>query len=375
MPLIIADENIPAIAEALAGIGEVRTMPGRAITAESLREADALVVRSVTKVNAALLAGSKVRLVATATTGDDHLDLAWLHSQGIAVATAAGSNARSVVEYLIAALLEVGARTGGLDGKTLGVIGHGRIGGEVARLAPLLGLEAIACDPPRQRAGHRAADGREFLPITEVLRRADIVTLHVPLVRDGEDATRGLVDEARLALLRDGAVVINTSRGDVLAGDALRRGLESGRIGGAVLDVWENEPAIDPALARLCWIATPHIAGYSTDGKFEGTRMVAAAVAAHLGRPFSWRPTLPPPHRDSLRTPESGTPEDKIRSLVHQAYDLRMDDARLRTCLHSPTLATEFDRLRKEYPIRREFRAFTLSQGYPHIWKSLSALE
>lgn len=375
MPLIIADENIPAIAEALAGIGDVKTMPGRAIAPDSLRAADALVVRSVTKVNQSLLAGSRVRFVATATTGDDHLDLEWLRAQGIGVATAAGSNARSVVEYLVAALLEVGARTGGLEGKTLGVIGHGRIGGEVARLAPVLGMDAIACDPPRQRAGHVAADGRGFLPIEEVLRRADVVTIHVPLVRDGEDATRGLVGAARVGMLKPGAVVINTSRGDVLDGTALRGALESGATAGAVLDVWEGEPAIDPALAKLCWISTPHIAGYSTDGKFEGTRMVAAAVAAHFGAPFAWKPTLPPPQRELLRTPEGGTAESRLRSLVHQAYDIRMDDARLRISLPSTTLSTDFDRLRKEYPVRREFHAYAINPGYPESWQRLSAVD
>lgn len=350
MRRFLVDENIPQAREALGGLGEVELRAGRSITAEDVRDVEALIVRSVTRVGRELLEGSRVRFVGTATTGTDHVDEGWLASHGIGFASAAGSNARSVVEYVVAALLETGARG------TLGIVGYGRIGSQVARMACVLGMDVVACDPPLARAGGRDALGNPFERLEEVLGRADVVTVHVPLVRDGEDCTVGLLDGGRLGLMNRGARLINTSRGDVVDEEALLRLVRSGALAPPVLDVWAGEPAISQGMLDAAALATPHIAGYSLDGKLEGTRMVAAAAARHFGVAYDWRPRIDPP---AHRVPAAGD----VRELVRAAYAIREDDARLRGAIEGESLAARFDRLRRTYPVRREFAAFEVAGG------------
>jgi erythronate-4-phosphate dehydrogenase len=299
---IVADRNIPFVEEAFASFGEVQVLPGSAITADAVRDAKMLLCRSTIRVGAPLLEGSRVRFVATATIGTDHLDLAWLAQRGITWASAPGSNADSVVQWFAAALLELG-----LDlGRTrIGVIGAGNVGRRIARLAALLAEVSAAappliCDPPRARAEGPGGspflappgEGRGgFVPLEELLAGSDLVTLHVPLERSGPDATLGLVDAARLGLMREGAVLVNASRGEVIDEPAVVAA--RGRLGALVLDVFAGEPRPSPDLIAACTLATPHIAGHSLDGKINGTRMIYAAACRFLGIEPTWQPAPP----------------------------------------------------------------------------------
>jgi len=353
MPLqIVADENIPLALDAFAPFGSVELWPGRAIDAQSVAHADVLVVRSVTRVGEALLADSPVRFVGTATIGTDHVDQAYLAKRGIAFAAAPGCNARSVAEYLVAALLELEVDLGReWPGAILGVVGAGNVGSRVATLARLLGLTVLECDPPRaaREAGFRST------PLAELLARADVISAHVPLERDGAHPTYHLLDAAALGRLRDGAVVINTSRGGVVDDEALRAACAAGRLH-AVLDVFATEPDPAPALLDVLRLATPHIAGYSLDGKLAGTRMVAEALGRFVGstdqvdpRPFSPAVSEAPIETDA-------TGRAAVRDAVRAVYAIREDDARLRAALAGAgdSRGAAFDRLRRDYPVRRE---------------------
>lgn len=379
MPLrVLADENIPRIAEALAGVADVTLRPGRAIRGTDLRGVDALIVRSVTRVDEALLAGSSVRFVATATIGTDHIDRDFLKQANppIGFASAAGSNANSVAEYVVAVLLELAvARGEALEGKTLGVVGCGNIGRCLAPKAEQLGMEVLRNDPPLERAGVPGP----WTSLQELLAHADAVTLHVPLNRGGQDNTVRLIGAEQLAAMKSGAWLINSARGPVVDNAALREALAAGQPAAAVLDVWEREPDLDRALMERVEIATPHIAGYSLDGKLNGTRQVAEALAAYFGVTLApWDPALPAPDRPFAPPPPSATREEALLAAVRASYAPREDDARLRAgaSLSQEEWNAHFDRLRKEYPPRREFWAHALPRadfplGVPAVLEAL----
>lgn len=350
---VVADENMPLVAECLAG-HEVVRLPGRRLCREDLRQADALLVRSVTRVDAALLEGTPVRFVGTATIGTDHLDLAALAGLGIQVASAPGCNARAVGEYVATVLASLAAGQGwDPAGRTLGVVGLGNTGRQVLALARVLGLRVLGCDP------HVTLPGVEAVTLPELLDRADIISLHVPLVRGGAHPTLHLIDAAALARLPDNAVLVNASRGEVLAGAALAAALASRPGLTAVLDVWEGEPRVDPGLLARVRYGSPHVAGYSQEGKWRGTAMVCAALCAHFG-------LAPPPPLATLLAampapaplqPAAGTDRQRLAALLQQACPLPRDDAALRASLAEADPAAAFDALRRHYPARREFTA------------------
>jgi len=358
---IVVDENIPFAREAFATLGEVALIKGREATPETLRDCDLFACRSVTRIDAKLLDGSRVRFVGTATIGTDHVDTAYLARRGIAFASAPGSNANSVAEYIAAALLVL-ARRGGceLAGKTLGVIGVGNVGGCVVRKAEALGMRVLQNDPPRARA---TGDPR-FLSL-EALFDADFLTLHVPLTREGRDATYHLADAAFLQRMKPEATLLNTSRGAVADGAALGDALAEGRIADAVLDVWEGEPAVEPRLLSMVAIGTPHVAGYSFDGKVAATEMIYRAACQALGVEPTWSAAsiMPPPACPRLELQCSGRPdEDVLREAVAAVYDIEADDRALRELPDGPAeRATFFDQLRKTYPERREFPSTALA--------------
>jgi erythronate-4-phosphate dehydrogenase len=352
---IIVDENMPFGREAFGQLGDVITMPGRKITREAVRHAEALAIRSVTKVNAELLEGTAVRFVGTATIGVDHVDRVYLERRGIGFASAPGSNANSVAEYVMTALLVLGHRKGfRLEGATLGVVGVGNVGSRVARKAEALGMRVLRNDPPLARA---TGDPR-FAPIERVLDESDVITFHVPLTRSGEDATFHMIDEGLLARMRPGAILFNTSRGAVAKDGALLRAASIGRLGGLVLDVFEREPNIDAQLVEAADLATPHIAGYSYDGKVNGTEMIYRAACAFFNQTVSWEPRglLPVPPFPRLDV-GLGADEDLLCEIVVTVYDIESDALALReiTSLPEAERGAYFDQLRKTYPIRQEF--------------------
>jgi erythronate-4-phosphate dehydrogenase len=357
---ILADRNIPYATDVFSQFGEVELASGREISPALVRETDLLVVRSVTRVGPALLQGSKVRFVGTATIGVDHIDLDYLKSQGIAFADAAGSNANSVAEYVTAALCHLEESLGlSFAGKTMAVVGVGNVGTKVVEKSGALGMKVLQNDPPREeREGPKG-----FSPLSEALREADVLTLHTPLTREGDHPTYHLIGSKELASLKKGAFLFNTSRGAVAEGQALLDSLQSGLLGGAVLDVWEGEPNPDVRLVSLVSLGTPHIAGYSFDGKVKGTQMMAEAIACFLGKPLAWPEGLPsPPENPVIRVTKEG--REGIREAVLRACPIREDHKRMQPIAGLPgdQRSSLFDRLRKEYPIRREFSQY-LVQG------------
>lgn len=354
---ILADENIPYVSDACAaGLGDVRTMAGRAMDRAAVADADILFVRSITRVNADLLEGSPVKFVGTATIGEDHIDKAYLAERGIGFSSAPGCNATSVAEYITAALLELAIERGSkLCNKTLGIVGHGNVGRRVEQKARALGMEVVLNDPPLER---ETGDSK-YRPLEEVFEQCAIVTVHVPLTKDGPDPTYHLLGESFFDRLRTGAIVFNTSRGSVADGQALRTALEDGRVGACVLDVWEGEPNIDLDLMANCAIATPHISGYSFDGKVDGTLQIYEAACRHFDIEATWDPTPALPEPDCPEITVNG--DEGIQTALHAAvkavYPIRRDEAALRGIIHIPEAdrAAAFDRLRKEYPRRREF--------------------
>lgn len=328
---IVCDDKIPFLRGVFEPYAEVVYLPGAAICAADVRDADAIVTRTRTRCGRALLEGSSVRIIASATIGYDHIDTAWCESHGIAWSNAPGCNSGSVAQW-VRSVLETLARNHGftLAGWTLGIVGVGHVGTKVAALARELGMTALLCDPPRA-----AAEGPQgFVSLEDIIDRADIITLHVPL----DASTKYMFDVKRIATLRPGQILINSSRGEVVDGDALKTALKSRRLLTAALDVWENEPEIDPELAALVEIATPHIAGYSVDGKANGTSAAVRFIARQLGIPalLDFSVVLPP--------------------AADASYDVTRDSDALKAVLSgdAAAIARDFERLRETYPVRRE---------------------
>lgn len=351
---IVADENIPLLDEFFAGFGEVRRAPGRAIDRALLGNAEVLLVRSVTQVDRALLEGSKVRFVGTCTIGTDHLDLEYFATAGIAWASAPGCNARGVVDYVLSSALVLAEQQGcALASRTYGVVGAGQVGGRLVEVLRGLGWRVLVCDPPRQEV-----EGGDFVDIEQILAECDVISLHTPLQRDGEHPTHHLLNAERLARLKPGCWLINASRGAVVDNAALALVLSRRPDLQAVLDVWEGEPLADVALAGLCRIATPHIAGYSLDGKLRGTAQVYQAFCKHQGTPpgVSLEALVPAPWLSTLGLDASADPAWVLATLCRAVYDPRRDDADFRRSLvgDATSRRAAFDALRKHYPVRRE---------------------
>lgn len=380
---IVADENIPGLELLFGKLGQVRSVAGHGLLAENIRDADVLLVRSVTRVGRELLEGTNVRFVGSATIGTDHVDLKFLHAEGIAFAHAPGSNADSVVDFVLAALLRLMVRERQrLSTRTIGIVGAGEIGGRlVRRLAPF-GCTTLLNDPPRQDAGD-TLENHPFCSLDEVLDASDIVTVHVPLQLDEPHPTFHLIDGGRIRALRPGAWLVNTSRGAVIDNTALLESLRRGNGPGAVvLDVWENEPSPSAELVRLVDLATPHIAGYAYDAKIRGARMICDALKAWLGDRTDRFETgnqsriahSERPHRtsrDALTGVPAGAPDPILPTaewrdaFVRGMYDIERDHAALLTLAGSEHSvdASGFARLRREYPLRREFAAHSAARA------------
>ena len=354
---IVADENIPFVAECFSSIGQIVTVSGREITPGVIADAYALLVRSITRVDSSLLAGSKVRFVGTATIGFDHIDTEYLSRRNIGFASAPGSNANSAAEYVVAALLSVAEKHKiQLMGKSIGIIGVGNVGSRVAKKAAALGMKVYLNDPPLQR---QTGDPK-YVPIEELFD-CDFITLHTPLTFRGIDKTFHLADERFFKSLKAGCILINTSRGTVVDSEALKGAIEAARLKAVALDVWQNEPNIDTELLQMVDIGTPHIAGYSLDGKVAGMIMIYKAVCQHFGldAKFDVEDFLPEASVPELTiNPGDGDEQEVIHRTVEKIYNICEDDRKLREILwqRAEKKGNFFDNLRKNYPVRREFQ-------------------
>ena len=371
---IIVDENIPYGREAFETLGEVETMAGRAITRAALAAADILVVRSITTVDRELLEGTPVRFVGTCTIGEDHIDRAYLAEQGIGFSSAPGCNANSVGEYVIAALLDLAERHDlDLTLLRLGIVGVGNVGARVLAKATALGMSAVLNDPP---LADETGDPR-YRPIDEILD-CDIITLHVPLEHSGPYPTFHMVDAEFLRWLKPTAILLNTARGPVVDNFALKTALDKGNLRAAVLDVWEGEPNVDMGLLDAVDIATPHIAGYSFDGKVNGTRRIYEAACGFLGVPSQWDALCVLPEPEVGEITVNPLEANALGGAVRAVYDIMRDDTAMRGISRKPKAkhGAYFDRLRKNYPRRREFfnTRVRLSAPSPELESRLAGL-
>lgn len=367
---IVADNKIPFLEGALERVARVEYLPGAEISRSHLLDADALITRTRTKCKRELLEGTSVRFIASATIGYDHIDTDYCKEKGIGWTNAPGCNSSSVEQYVVSTLLWLAVHRGiDLSVLKLGVLGVGNVGSKVARAAEALGMKVLLNDPPRERAEGSA----EFVPLEELLEESDIVTLHLPLNKEGQDSTYQMVNREFLASLKNGAILINSSRGAVIDEGALLEGISSGKLSEVVLDVYENEPAINRDLLEVLTLATPHIAGYSLDGKAIGTSMSVQAISRFFDLGLDdWSPaTMPVPEISEILSDASeGNLFELLWEVYAQSYDVSADDQRLRNAPDS------FEALRGNYPFRREPVAYAvrLFQGYPEIREILEKL-
>jgi len=351
---IIIDDKIPYIKDAFEDVAEVVYLPGAKTTPEVVKDADAIITRTRTICNEALLKDSAVKFIATATIGYDHIDTAYCKRAGIAWTNAPGCNSKSVEQYIASALMVLAEQDIiNLKKSTIGIVGVGNVGSKVARIAGLLGMKVLLNDPPRARL-----EGEEqFVSLQTILEEADVISLHVPLNLKGEDATFHLADKAFFSLLKKKPVLINSCRGEVVATEAVKQAIQEEKIRAFVCDCWENEPDIDLELLAMTTLATPHIAGYSKDGKAKGTQMSVQAVSKFFDLGIDdWKPTNIEKPAEPVITIDGRdlTDEQIIAQAVLHTYDIRHDDQNLRA---NPS---NFEKQRGDYPVRREFTAYTV---------------
>ena len=356
---LICASSVTFAAPAFAPLGELTLLPEGEITPERVRDADAVITRSKTRLDRALFEGSRVQFAGTCTAGTDHADAEGLSALGIHFASAPGCNANAVSEYVVAALLEAHADHGfTFAGKTLGIVGHGEVGSRVARKATALGMKVLRNDPPKAAEG---ASG-PWTNLDDLLASSDVLTLHVPLVETGSWPTRNLLSAERLATMKPGAVLINACRGEVLDGPAAAAARRSGRLSWLVLDVWDPEPDVPLEVMAEADLATPHIAGHSVEGKVNGTRQILEALCAHFQVRHEWDPLplMPPPLSERVSLPGEGDFETRLRHALRSCYELREDDRALRRADGPP--GKLFTQLRRNYRDRREFSATTVTE-------------
>ena len=351
---IVIDDKIPYIQGAFEPLAEVLYLPGNKISPEAVKDADAIVTRTRTKCNETLLAGSCVKFIATATIGYDHIDTVYCQKAGIEWTNAKGCNAESVNQYIASALFSwsVKNRTD-LKDKTIGIVGVGNVGSRIEKFCRTIGMKVLLNDPPRERN-----EGPEkFVTIETIQKEADIITFHVPLNLTGKDATFHMVNKSFLQGLGKKPLIINSCRGEINETTAIKNALKEGKLVGYIADCWENEPDIDLELLRLADYGTPHIAGYSKDGKANGTTMSVHAISKFFNLGLeNWSP-------ENVEVPEATVFEidgnqrrdySILAEAVLSTYDIEADDEALRNNTQL------FEQLRGDYPVRREFGTFTV---------------
>ncbi len=353
---VVVDENMPYADTLFGQMAEVVAVKGRPLPREALEEADALMVRSVTVVDRALLQNTPVQFVGSATAGIDHICTEDLQKLGIKFSAAAGCNALAVVEYVLSGLLALAERDDFLlADRCIGIIGVGNVGKRLQQRCEALGMTVLLCDPPRASQEGEA----DFCQLDALLQAADIVTLHTPLITEGRWPTYHLLNRQRLGDLRPATIIINACRGPVIDNQALLDTLTARKDLSVILDVWEQEPHVDPALLQQIDFGTAHIAGYTLEGKVRGTTQVFEAWSKHIGSPQQVDlAQLIGDAAVSEITLCGKLQQKQLKRLVHLVYDIRADDALLRQNYHKPG---GFDRLRKTYQVRREWSSLRVN--------------
>lgn len=372
---ILLEDTIPFGEEYLSDLGEVKTYAWQSIAAQDIQDADVMAIRSTTQINADTMpANTHLQLVTTATAGTNHLDTAWLASQNIRWNSAGGCNAVAVAEYVVSTIL-LAEKKGRVNTAscTVGIVGAGHVGTALANKLDTLGINYKLCDPPLEQS----KDSRRFYPLADILR-CDVITLHVPFVKSGPHATGNLIDSNALARLNASQLLINACRGEVIDEQALISRLQSENAPVVVLDVFNNEPAINPDLFELCWMVTPHIAGHSVEGKVRGTQIVYEQLCQLAGKPIEKQLsdflTAPPALSIALESPkENALSAHDLAKVMLSVYDVSEDDTVMRQAMAdaiknapqnkesiSKAIANTFSRLRKQYRVRRECSAYTM---------------
>lgn len=340
---LVVDEHIPYIRGVFEPYFQVKYLPGGAIDSKSIRDANALIIRTRTLCNETLLKGSKVQFIASATIGYDHIDTQYCDSHAIAWRNAPGCNAAAVQQWVAAVMVKwIKVKGKSFHGLTLGVVGVGNVGSKVVNLGKALGMNVVYCDPPRAEAEGLS----DFITLDELLRVSDIITFHVPLTFNGKYPTYHMLDSSNLHLCKPTVLVINSSRGGVVDEISLLEFLNHNPNAEAAIDVWENEPSYNSQFAKRTLVATPHIAGYSLEGKVMATKMVVDSISQYFGLGIDpWWPTPNP-----LEVKISIEENKSLLSLVERTYDIEADDIRKQTC--------SFEEYRNTYAFRRDFSGF-----------------
>lgn len=353
---IIVDNKIPFLRGVLEPFADILYLSPKEINNETVKDADALIIRTRTKCNAGLLENSKVKFIATATIGFDHIDSSYCGLNNIKWVSSPGCNSSSVHQYIASALVTLAERKKiNLADKTIGIVGVGNVGSKIEKFARAIGMNVMLCDPPRQRNEGNS----NFISLNELVEKSDIITFHVPLNRNGEDKTYHLADEKFIQKFNSSKIIINSSRGEVVETSALKNALKNGLVSSAVLDVWESEPNIDEELLSLVDLATPHIAGYSADGKANGTAMSVNALVKYFNLELAndWYPNEIPAAGNSIIIDydcDKLSEQEIISKVILHTYKIAEDDNRLRESVQT------FEKQRGEYPVRREFHNYSL---------------
>ena len=358
---LVVDKNIPYLKGVLEPYFEaVLYLPGNQITSDIVKDADALLVRTRTNCNKELLDGSKVKFIASATIGYDHIDTKYCEDNGITWATAPGCNSGGVLQWIVCALTHLSIQKGfSLQGKILGVVGVGNVGSKIARAGEALGMKVICCDPPRMRNEGLS----DFVDFETVAKNADIITFHVPLNKTGVDKTYHIADENFFSRIKPNTIILNSSRGEVVDASSLVSAIKSEKVKASAVDVWEGEPNVSPEIVKYIDIATPHIAGYSLEGKVNGTKMVVDALSEFFNLGIEpWHPT-PNPADSRVFLKSTG-----ISEIISKTYDIKGDDMAFRNNL------SDFEKLRNEYNYRREFSAYDIESVDKELVETYSKL-
>lgn len=360
---ILADAHIPYLKGVAEQFGEVEYLPGNQFSRDTISGKDALIVRTVTHFGEEILSGSKVKLICSATIGFDHIDTNWCDNHGVAWRTAPGCNAASVEQYVTASLLYLAEKYQfDLKQKTIGIVGVGNVGSKVEAACQKLGMRVLLNDPPREEQEGAAL----FTPIQTILQEADIITFHTPLTKTGQHKTHHLVDDHFLASVEKKPFIINAARGGITDNQGLKKAIRSGNISGVVIDCWENEPEIDRELLQLADIATPHIAGYSADGKWTATKMSLENLNKffHIGIENIHYHDIPSP-KDPIINLREITPEEQLQHAVWHTYNPVTETIALK---ESPD---KFYWFRSNYPLRREYPAYRILHADPSVLGAL----